>query len=216
MSEHANENPRRSLLETMRVLDRTGLITGSAGNASCRGASHDLLITPSGVPVEKLTENSMVAMTLDGVPARTGHEPSSEWRMHRDIYLARPEVGAVVHTHSTYATALACIGSEIPAFHYMVAVAGGNSIRCARYATFGTQELSDAALDALRDRQACLLANHGVLALGSSSARATALALEVEQLARQFCTALQTGKPVLLDDDEMSVVLEKFKTYGQH
>jgi L-fuculose-phosphate aldolase len=216
MSEQTNVNPRRSLLETMRTLDRTGLITGSAGNASCRGAAYDLLITPSGVPVERLTEDSMVAMSLDGIPLQAAYEPSSEWRMHRDIYRARPDIGAVVHTHSTYATALACIGSEIPAFHYMVAVAGGNSIRCARYATFGTQALSDAALEALRDRQACLLANHGVIALGRSAARAAVLAIEVEQLARQFCVALQSGKPVLLSDDEMCVVVEKFKTYGQH
>jgi len=199
----------------MRALGDAGLNTGSAGNASCRGAAGHFWITPSGVPVDALSAESIVEMSLEGRPVNAACTPSSEWRMHRDIYRERPEITAIVHTHSCYATALACLGREIPAFHYMVAVAGGASIRCAPYATFGTQALSDAAVDALRDRSACLLANHGVLALGSSPARAAALALEVEQLAKQYCIALQSGVPVLLNEEQMHEVLEKFRTYGQ-
>ena len=141
--------------------------------------------------------------------------PSSEWRFHRDILAVRPEVDAVIHTHSTYATALACLRQEIPSFHYMVAMAGGKDIRCAPYALFGSQALSDGALTALQDRRACLLANHGVIAVGADLARALSLAVEVESLAEQYMLALSAGTPVLLNDDEMSIVMERFKTYGQ-
>ena len=141
--------------------------------------------------------------------------PSSEWRFHRDIYVARPELNAIVHAHSPFATTLACLARDIPAFHYMIAVAGGKDIRCAPYATFGTQELSDRALVALEGRQACLLANHGMIAVGSSLAKALALAVEVEALAEQYWRALQIGAPNLLSDAEMDIVLKKFQTYGQ-
>ena len=145
--------------------------------------------------------------------------PSSEWRMHLDIYRVRPEVGAVVHVHSPYATTLACLpaiqAAGIPAFHYMIAVAGGHDIRCARYATFGTQALSEAALVALSDRRACLLANHGQMALGADLPQALSLALEVESLSRQYLQALQVGQPVVLPDDEMARVLEAFARYGR-
>jgi L-fuculose-phosphate aldolase len=140
--------------------------------------------------------------------------PSSEWRFHRDIMAARADVGAIVHAHSRYATALACTGRDIPAFHYMVAVAGGVDIRCAPYHTFGSQELSDAALEALRDRKACLLAHHGVIALGSTLAAALKLAGEVESLAAQYCTALALGDVGRLGEEEMRRVVEKFRTYG--
>jgi len=156
----------------------------------------------------------IVAMTQDGA-SRGSRLPSSEWRFHRDIYAARAEVGAVVHAHSPFATALACLGRNIPAFHYMIAVAGGSDIRCAPYATFGTQELSDGALRALEGRKACLLANHGMIAAGGTLADALALAVEVEGLAEQYCRALQIGEPRVLPDLEMAVVLEKFRTYGQ-
>lgn len=145
--------------------------------------------------------------------------PSSEWRMHLDIYRARCEADAVVHVHSSYATTLACLpaiqAAGIPAFHYMIAVAGGHDIRCARYATFGTQALSDAALAALADRRACLLANHGQIALGADLPQALSIALEVETLSRQYLQALQVGSPVVLSDEEMRRVLEAFARYGR-
>ena len=144
-----------------------------------------------------------------------GQRPSSEWRFHRDIYRARPEAGAVVHAHAPYGTTLACLGRGIPAFHYMIAVAGGDTIRCAPYATFGSQALSDHALAALEGRRACLLANHGMIALGPDLAAAFDLAVEVEALAGQYWRALQIGAPRLLSADEMADVLEKFRTYGR-
>ena len=153
-------------------------------------------------------------MTLDG-EARGALLPSSEWRFHRDIYAARADAHAIVHTHAPFATSLACLHRGIPPFHYMVAVAGGTDIRCAPYATFGTQALSDHAVAALAGRRACLLANHGMIAVGASLERALALAVEVETLAEMYWRALQIGEPVLLPDAEMDVVLEKFATYGQ-
>ena len=141
--------------------------------------------------------------------------PSSEWRFHRDIYRARDEVAAIVHTHSPKATSLACTGRGIPAFHYMVAIAGGPDIRCAPYYTYGTQELSDAAVAALADRKACLLANHGVIAVGADLPAALALAGEVENLAAQYCTALSIGEVRILDEIEMRRITEKFRSYGK-
>ena len=203
------------LVSTMQYLERMGLNCGKSGNASSRVGSTTYSITPSGVAPLDLTPESIVAMATDEVVLSAAAKPSSEWRMHQDIYSARPDVGAIVHTHSSYATALACNGKPIPAFHYMVAVAGGDSIRCAPYATFGTPQLSDNAVAALENRQACLLANHGVLALGETSFVAAKLALEVEQLARQYCIAMQVGDPVILNDEQMREVLAKFETYGQ-
>jgi L-fuculose-phosphate aldolase len=156
----------------------------------------------------------MVAMSAAGEYAGETL-PSSEWRFHRDIYAARTDVSAIVHVHSAYATTLACHGLDIPAFHYMVAVAGGRDIRCAPYATFGSQALSDAAVRALAGRKACLLAQHGMIAVGESLDAALAIAVEVEALSRLYWQARQIGTPPLLDDAEMDVVLEKFKTYGQ-
>jgi L-fuculose-phosphate aldolase len=208
-------NEGAALVDTMRYLESVGLNRGKAGNASRRYGDHHYQITPSGIAPVDLTSASMVVLSLDDKPAPVGAIPSSEWRMHQDIYLARPDVGAIAHTHSNYATALACVGRSIPAFHYMVAVAGGDSIRCAPYATFGTQALSNHAVRALENRQACLLANHGVVAVGANPLSAAKLALEVEQLARQYCIALQLGEPVMLSDAQMREVMEKFKTYGQ-
>jgi len=141
--------------------------------------------------------------------------PSSEWRFHRDLLRARPDVGSIVHTHSCYATALACTGRGIPAFHYMVAVSGDIEIRCATYHTFGSQELSDAALHAIGRGNACLLANHGVIALGADLTAALSLAGEVENLAAQYCAALALGDVRVLDEAEMRRVVEKFRTYGK-
>jgi L-fuculose-phosphate aldolase len=181
------------------------------------------------MPYAQIEPGDIVAMPLDsdaprasGAPGAAGMEgfgarraPSSEWRFHRDIYRARPDADAVVHTHAPFCTSLACLRRGIPAFHYMVAVAGGKDIRCAPYATFGTQSLSDHALAALDGRKACLLANHGMIGIGATLSAALALSVEVETLAEMYWRALQLGEPVLLDDAEMGVVLEKFRTYGQ-
>jgi L-fuculose-phosphate aldolase len=163
---------------------------------------------------DSMQAEDVALMNLEG-RWRGRSRPSSEWRFHRDIYRSRETIGAVVHTHSTHAAALACTGRGIPSFHYMVAVAGGVDIRCAPYHTFGTEELSEAALQALEGRMACLLGNHGVIACGQSLESALALAGEVENLALQYCAALQIGQVRLLDDAEMQRVLEKFRTYGK-
>ncbi|MBK8742417.1 MAG: class II aldolase/adducin family protein [Betaproteobacteria bacterium] len=182
------------------------------------GMAAGFLITPTGLPYDQTLPADLAYMPLSATDEHdyTGPRlPSSEWRFHRDIYAARPEVRAIVHTHGVYATTLACLDRGIPAFHYMVAAAGGIDIRCAPYATFGTQELSDHALAALHERDACLLAHHGSIAVGPSLARALALAVEVEALARMYWQALQIGEPDTLPDAEMQRVLEKFRTYGQ-
>lgn len=198
----------------MRALALAGLNQGAAGNASVRMAG-GMLITPTGVKPASLEEGSLVEMTLDGTVAPGQLRPSSEWRFHAAIYRQRPEVGAVIHVHSPYATALACMRREIPAFHYMISVAGGDSIRCGGYALFGTDALSGVVLDALAGRRACLLANHGLVATGATLSAAHDLALAVEDLAHQYCITLQCGGPVLLTEPEMHAVLERFKTYGQ-
>lgn len=203
---------RRRIVATCRRMNALGVNQGTSGNVSAR-VRDGLLITPSGVPYDTLTPEGIVALAPDGAVRGAG-KPSSEWRFHVDILAARPDVGAIVHTHSVHATALACLRRDIPAFHYMVAAAGGDTIRCARYATFGSQELSDHALAALDGRRACLLANHGVIAVGRDLDAALALAVEVETLARQYLLALQTGKPAVLSAAEMRRVVEKFKSYG--
>ena len=204
---------RREMIATARRMNASGLNQGTSGNLGQR-VEGGFLVTPTGMDYDALQPEDIVFMRFDGT-----HEgrraPSSEWRFHRDILAARPEVGAVLHAHSMHCTTLACVRRSIPAFHYMVAVAGGDSIRCAPYATFGTQELSDVALEALKGRKACLLANHGMLAVGADLAGAFKLAVEVETLAGMYWRALQVGEPVLLDAREMGVVLEKFRAYGQ-
>jgi L-fuculose-phosphate aldolase len=189
-----------------------GLNQGTSGNVSVR-SREGFLITPSGQAMAALTADDMVEMTLSGEVSGEGR-PSSEWRFHRDIYAAFPASEAVVHAHSPFAVALACLRRDIPPFHYMVAMAGGVDIRCAAYATFGTQALSDAVLRALQDRRACLMANHGLVAWGRSLPAALALANEVEALCGQYLRACQVGEPVLLSTAEMQEVLEKFKDYG--
>lgn len=204
---------RREIIATALAMNSHGLNRGKSGNVSARFES-GFLVTPTGLAYESMQPQDIVAMNLSG-EARGTRTPSSEWRFHRDIYAARPQAAAIVHAHSPFATTLACLGRGIPAFHYMIAVGGGKDIRCAPYATFGTQELSDHALRALEDRKACLLANHGMIAIGPTLADALALAVEVEALAEQYWRALQIGEPDLLPDAEMTRVLEKFKTYGQ-
>jgi L-fuculose-phosphate aldolase len=204
---------RAHLIETALRMNAVGLNRGRAGNLSAR-VGGGFLITPGGMAYDAMRPADIVEMTADG--AVTGRRaPSSEWRIHRDIYGARAEAGAVVHAHPMFATTLACLGRPIPAFHYMVAVAGGRDIRCAPYATFGTAKLSVNALGALKDRKACLLANHGIVALGTGLADALDLACEVEWLAAQYWRALQIGKPRILPAKEIARVLKKFEGYGQ-
>lgn len=204
---------RNQLLAIARKLVELGLNQGTAGNVSVRDGEH-FLITPSGVPTDALQPQDMVKMQFDGTHEGT-RPPSSEWRFHRDILAARPEVGAVIHTHSMFATTLACLRRDVPPFHYMIALAGGDNIRCAPYALFGTQALSDAALEALKDRRACLLANHGMIATGRDLAHALSVANEVETLCEQYWRALQVGGPTLLTEAEMNAAIEQFKGYGQ-
>lgn len=205
---------RRALIDTAIAAQREGLNRGASGNLSVR-CGDGFLITPSGMPATDQRADDVVWMDMDG-NAQGRRKPSSEWRFHRDLFVARPEFGAVLHAHSTFATTLACLGRDIPPFHYMIAAAGGKTIRCAPYATFGTQALSDLALAAMQGRKACLLANHGLLVAESSLERALALSVEVENLCELYWRALQIGAPVILPDDEMDVVLEKFESYGQH
>lgn len=204
---------RRALVLACHRLAELGLTQGTSGNVSVR-RDGGLLITASGAPLAALTEDDVVAMRGDG-SWRGAARPSTEWRLHRDLLAARPEIGAVVHTHSTYATALSCLRSPIPAFHYMVAIGGGADIPCATYATFGTEALSQAALRALEGRMACLLANHGVVALGRDLEEAVARAHEVELLAKQYAIVRSVGAPVLLDEAEMAEVLRRFADYGR-
>lgn len=204
---------RREIIATALRMNELRINRGRSGNVSARDGD-GFLITPSGLPYEETKPEDIAAVTLAG-KASGPRQASTEWRFHRDIYAARHDVGAIVHTHSTFATTLACLGRDIPAFHYMVAVAGGKDIRCAGYATFGTQALSDRALAALDGRNACLLANHGMIAVGGTLADALELAVEVEALAEQYWRTLQTGNANLLSDAEMDVVLEKFKSYGR-
>ena len=208
---------RRQLIETACRMAPANLNRGSAGNLSVRTRENGLdgyLITPSGMDYEVLVPEDIVFMRLDGTPDGR-RKPSSEWRFHHDIYAARPDAGAILHAHSPFATSLACLRHDIPPFHYMIARFGGDTIRCADYATFGSQALSDNALVALRDRCACLLANHGLLVFGKTLAQLFALAVEFEALCEQYWRACQLGQPVLLDPDEMATVQAKFASYGQ-
>lgn len=207
------EAARVQLVETAREMNRGGLNHGTSGNLSLRSGG-GMLITPSGVPYERMEPGDIVFVDAEGRPAN-GARPSSEWRIHHDVYAARPDAGALLHAHPVHCTALACLGRPIPAFHYMVAAAGGRRIPCARYATFGSQALSDHVVVALEGVRACLMANHGLLTLASRLDAALALAIEVEQLARSYLACLAVGEPVVLDDTEMDRVLEKFKSYGQ-
>jgi L-fuculose-phosphate aldolase len=189
------------------------LNAGTAGNASARIAG-GMLITPSGLAPEACAEADMVTVFADG-RAEGRLAPSSEWRLHADIYAQRPEAGAIVHAHAPFATALACQRLEIPPFHYMIARFGGSTVRCARYATFGTQALSDHVAAALAGRSACLMANHGMLVFGRDLANALALAIEFETLCEQYWRTRQLGEPVLLSEAEMAEVVERFRWYGR-
>jgi L-fuculose-phosphate aldolase len=210
----SDERLREAVVAGCRELTRRGLTYGTSGNISQRRDERSFFVSPTGMSYEALEPGDVPLVQFDGRWFGR-RRPSSEWRFHRDILRARGEVGAVVHAHSRKATALACTGRAIPAFHYMVAVAGGTDIRCAPYHTFGSQELSDAALQALSGRRACLLANHGLIALGADIHGALSLAGEVEDLAAKYCVALGLGEVRILDGTEMRRVLEKFESYGR-
>jgi L-fuculose-phosphate aldolase len=208
---------RAAIIATATAMNAAGINRGKSGNVSARisvDAIDGFLITPTGLAYDATTPDDIVAMTIDGTADGDRH-PSSEWRFHRDLYRAREEFRAIVHAHAPFATTLACLRRGIPAFHYMVAMAGGRDIRCAPYATFGSAELATHAVAAMVGRRACLLANHGLIAAGADLASALALAIEVEGLAEMYWRALQLGEPVILSDAEMDTVVAKFQSYGQ-
>ena len=207
---------RQQLVAVARRMNASGINQGTSGNLSAC-IPGGMLITPSSLPYEQMVPADLVALDLAGVPRDAGaRRPSSEWRLHADILASRPELQAVLHCHSIHATALACHGRAIPPFHYMTAVAGGDDIRCAPYATFGTAELSALAVQALDGRLACLLAQHGQVTVGSSLDQALRIAIEVETLARMYLQALQLGEPPLLSPEQMAAVHHQFRTllYG--
>tara|TARA_R110002020_G_scaffold456465_1_gene672900 strand:- start:8746 stop:9420 length:675 start_codon:yes stop_codon:yes gene_type:complete len=204
---------RKELVEACQNMSRLGINKGTAGNVSARHGN-GILISPTGVPYDKLTPEHVVAMNWDAT-FEGDVLPSSEWRFHRDILQARPDLNAIVHTHSTNATTISILQKDIPPIHYAIAATGGASIRCAPYEIFGSQALADCALVALKDRRACLLAHHGVIAGHVSIGKALALAVTVEELATQYLACLPMGEPPVLTDEQIAEVLEKFKTYGQ-
>lgn len=207
-------DPRAEIIEVTLALDAAGMVPNKSGNVSCR-LDDGFAITPAGTPYSELRPDDIVRLPLAGPVAGAASRPSSEWRMHAAIYRARPDVAAIVHTHSPRATALACAGQGIPAFHYMIALAGGD-VRCMPYATFGTAELAESAVRGLEGRRACLLGNHGVMAVGTSLQRALAVAVEVENLAGQYLELRAAGlQPNVLDAAEIRHVVGKFTDYGR-
>jgi L-fuculose-phosphate aldolase len=204
---------RQEMVATCRAMDARGINQGTAGNLSVRHGD-GFLITPSSMPYDVMQPEDVVEMGWDG--SYVGRRPSSEWRFHRDILKARTDMNVVLHCHSLYATSIACHHRSIPAFHYMVGVMGGTTLRCARYATYGTQALSDAALDALEGRKACLLGQHGQISLGKTLDAALWMAIEVETLSRMYQQALVLGEPPILPDDEMERVIAQMTrmSYG--
>lgn len=204
--------PQRQIAAVYRALGRAGMNAGSSGNVSLR-TRHGMVITPSGCSAETITDTDPVAMTLDGKP-RGKRAPSSEWFMHAAIYRAYPDAGAIVHTHSDACTALACLNQPLPAFHYLITRFGGDDVRCAPYVTFGTPALAEAAVAALADRTACLLANHGMIVTGADADDALTAALTLETLARQYLLARAAGKVRLLTSAEMQAARERFRSYG--
>jgi len=194
------------------MLNSEKLSTLRSGNVSLR-YKNGFLITPSGVKYSLLKVDDIVFVSLDGKFDETKNKPSSEWRFHKDIYSSKNEANAIVHAHSTHATAVSAHNKDVPAFHYMVALAGGNDLKCAKYATFGTQELSDNIINALKNRKACLMSNHGQVAFGDNLEQAFELAQEVENICHQYINAIKIGEPKILSSSEMDVILEKVKNY---
>ena len=207
-----NGDYHAQLIDAALALNASGINRGTSGNLSIR-FGQGMLITPSGMDYMNIGAEDLVEIGFDG-QVRGHRKPSSEWRIHLDLYRAREDAGAIVHAHPVACAALACHAMPIPAFHYMVAVAGGKDIRCAAYATFGSQALSDAVLRAMDGRKACLMAHHGMVAVGANPKRALDLAIEVETLAEMYSRCLAIGKPPLLSDEEMACVLDQFSDYG--
>lgn len=215
MTTYDDNGLREDMVAVCRRMNASGINQGTAGNVSVRNPK-GFLVTPTSLPYDMMRPNDLVQMYFDG-SYEGERRPSSEWRFHRDILASRQDIDCVLHCHSVYATTLAVHHKTIPSFHYMTGVAGGTTIRCARYATFGTQALSDAAIEALQDRLACLLGQHGQISLGKTPAAALALAIEVETLSRLYVQALTLGEPPVLDDEEMARVIQQMKnmSYGQ-
>ena len=210
-----NLDQRHQIIEYSLKLNSTNLSPLRSGNISMRGIEDDkkgYLITPSGKKYDTLKEEDIVFVSNDG-NHDTNLKPSSEWRFHKDIYLKKPDAKAIVHAHSPHATAVSAHGKDIPAFHYMIALAGGDSIKCANYATFGTQELSDNIINALENRKACLMSNHGQVAFGENLESSFELAEELENICHQYINTIKLGDPKILSSSEMDVILEKVKNY---
>jgi L-fuculose-phosphate aldolase len=216
MSKAEERALRRDMVDTCRKMNATGINQGTAGNLSVRLDSDSFLITPSSLPYDVMTPDDIMKMGFDGT-FEGKHRPSSEWRFHRDILRHRQDINVVLHCHSIYATTLAVHHKTIPSFHYMTGIAGGTTIRCARYATFGTQALSDAAIEALDGRLACLLGQHGQISLGKTLGSALWMAIEIETISRMYVQALVLGEPPVLDDEEMARVIGQMQrmSYGQ-
>jgi L-fuculose-phosphate aldolase len=212
MQEH---DLRLAIITHARALNRLGINQGTSGNLSARHED-SMLITPTGVAYDDMQPGSLARMPLSGADGEWSGplRPSSEWRFHRDILRARPDVGAVVHTHAPHATALAMLRKPIPAAHYMIAAFGGPTIRCTDYAPFGTQELSDLAVAGLDKRHGVLLGSHGMIATGADLEQALWRAVELEALAKMYQLALSLGTPAILNDDEIDRLVERFKSYG--
>lgn len=206
---------RRAIIDTALDMSLSGLSPGRSGNVSARWRD-GMLITPSGMAYDTIVPKDIVFVGADGKAPANQRKPSSEWRFHLAAYRQRPDCAAVVHTHSLHATVLACAHKPIPAFHYMVAIAGGSDIPLVPYALFGTSELADHVASGLADRSACLMANHGQIAIGRSLDAALELAGEVETLAEQYLKLLTLGKPKLLTKADMAEVLERIRSYGQN
>jgi L-fuculose-phosphate aldolase len=215
MTDSEDQALRTEMVGICRRMNSSGINQGTAGNLSVRSGS-GFLITPTSLPYERMQPDDIVQMDFDGAYAGK-HRPSSEWRFHRDILRERSDINVVLHCHSVYATTLAVHHKTIPSFHYMIGVAGGTTIRCAKYATFGTQQLSQNALEALEGRLACLLGQHGQISLGRDLERALWLAIEVETLSRLYVQALTLGDPPILSDEEMARVIRQMRqmSYGQ-
>ena len=210
-----NLEKRKEVITYSIKLNTTNLSPLRSGNISVRSIENSVegfLITPSGKKYDTLKEEDIVFVSSDG-NHDSNLKPSSEWRFHKDIYLKKPDAKAIVHAHSTHASAVSAHGKDIPAFHYMIALAGGDSIKCAKYATFGTQELSDNIIDALENRKACLMSNHGQVAFGENLESAFELAEELENICHQYINTIKLGEPKILSSSEMDVILEKVKNY---
>ena len=204
---------KKELVKTTKYLNDKNINRGSSGNLSYR-TTNGFMITPSSIPNDKLNEKSCVQMVFDGT-YKNKLKPSTEWRIHRDIYLKRRDIYAIIHTHPTFSTAIACMNIDIPPFHYMIAVSGGDSIKCAKYATFGTEQLSNNVIKALDNRNACLMANHGLIIGEENLKSALKLTEEVENLSKQYLQILKSGKkPVLLSKNEMKKNIKKIKDYN--